>query len=298
MAPLVSPQWLAERISDDGLLVIDIRSAVDGGGRAAYEQGHVPRSLHTDYVKDGWRATKGAATGLLPDAAHLSALFTRVGLRHDHHAIIVSAGTSVGDFSAAARVYWTLKMAGHREISILDGGFAGWRADAARPIETGSPRERAPVPAYAVNLVAEPRADIAAVEAALSDRSAVLLDSRSAAYFEGREKSPQAARPGRLPGAVHLDHSGAFDTARGRLKSSAELEKLFAIVPPRPTINYCNTGQQAATNWFVLSEVLGRPFVTLYDGSMSEWTEQPGRPVEVGADAQREASQGMSETGA
>jgi thiosulfate/3-mercaptopyruvate sulfurtransferase len=282
MTPLVSPQWLADRVSDDGLLIIDIRSAVDGGGRVAYEQGHVPRSLHTDYVKDGWRATRGAATGLLPDPARLSALFTRLGLRHEHHAIIVSAGTSVGDFSAAARVYWTLKMAGHRRISILDGGFAGWRLDPARPIETGPPRERAPVPTYAVHLVAEPRADLAAVEAALTDRAAVLLDSRSTGYFEGREKSPQAARPGRLPGALHLDHSGAFDAAAGRLKPLAELEKLFATVPPRPTINYCNTGQQAATNWFVLSEVLGRPFVKLYDGSMSEWTEEPSRPVAVG----------------
>jgi thiosulfate/3-mercaptopyruvate sulfurtransferase len=282
MTPLVSPQWLAGRISEDGLLIIDIRSAVDGGGRGAYELGHVPRSLHTDYVKDGWRATKGAATGLLPDPAHLSALFTRLGLRHDHHAIIVSAGTSAGDFSAAARVYWTLKMAGHRRISILDGGFAGWRADPARPIETGPPRERASVPTYAVNLVAEPRADLAAVEAALTDRTAVLLDSRSTGYFEGREKSPQAARPGRLPGALHVDHSGAFDAAAGRLKPLAELEKLFATVPQRPTINYCNTGQQAATNWFVLSEVLGRPFATLYDGSMSEWTEEPSRPVAVG----------------
>ena len=282
MTPLVSPQWLADRASDDGLLIIDIRSVVDGGGRVAYEQGHVPRSLHTDYVKDGWRATKGAATGLLPDPAHLSALFTRLGLRHDHHAIIVSAGTSVGDFSAAARVYWTLKMAGHRTISILDGGFGGWRRDLARAIETGPPRERAPVPTYAVELAAEPRADVGAVEAALADRAAVLLDSRSISYFEGREKSPQAARPGRLPGALHLDHSGAFDAAAGRLKPLAELEKLFAAVPPRPTINYCNTGQQAATNWFVLSEVLGRPFAKLYDGSMSEWTEQPSRPVAVG----------------
>ncbi|MGP0093905.1 MAG: sulfurtransferase [Xanthobacteraceae bacterium] len=282
MTPLVSPQWLADRIADDGLLIIDIRSAVDGGGRGAYEQGHVPRSVYTDYVKDGWRATKGAATGLLPDPAHLSTLFTRLGLRHDHHAVIVSAGTSVGDFSAAARVYWTLKVAGHRQISILDGGFAGWRADPARPVETGPPLERAPVPPYAVNLAAELRADAAAVEAALKERAAILLDSRSIAYFEGREKSPQAARPGRLPGALHLDHSGAFDSATGRLRPLAELEKLFAAVPPRPTINYCNTGQQAATNWFVLSEVLGRPFVTLYDGSMSEWTEESSRPVAVG----------------
>ena len=282
MTPLVSPQWLADRMFDEGFLIIDIRSAVDGGGRGAYEQGHVPRSVHSDYVKDGWRATKGAATGLLPDPAHLSALFTRLGLRGGDHAIIVSAGTSVGDFSAAARAYWTLKTAGHRRIAILDGGFAGWRADPGRPVESGPPRERAPVQAYAVELTLEPRAAIAAVAAALKGDAAVLLDSRSTAYFEGREKSPQAARPGRLPGALHLDHSGAFDAAAGRLKPLPELEQLFAAVPPRPTINYCNTGQQAATNWFVLSEILGRPFVTLYDGSMSEWTEEPSRPVASG----------------
>lgn len=53
-------------------------------------------------------------------------------------------------------------------------------------------------------------------------------------------------------------------------------------VPDTPVVHYCNTGQQAATNWFLLSEVLGRRGSTLYDGSMAEWTEQPDRPVEVG----------------
>jgi thiosulfate/3-mercaptopyruvate sulfurtransferase len=74
----------------------------------------------------------------------------------------------------------------------------------------------------------------------------------------------------------------AFDPAAGRLKPQAELAALFARVPQRPVVNYCNTGHQAATNWFILSELLRRPGVTLYDGSMSEWTEDPARAAEAG----------------
>ncbi len=60
--------------------MLDIRSAVDGGGAAAYEAAHVPGAIHTDYVKDGWRATKGMATGLLPERQHLAELFARCGI--------------------------------------------------------------------------------------------------------------------------------------------------------------------------------------------------------------------------
>ncbi|MCA3629769.1 MAG: sulfurtransferase, partial [Methylobacterium sp.] len=41
-------------------------------------------------------------------------------------------------------------------------------------------------------------------------------------------------------------------------------------------------GHTAALNWFVLGEVLGRPDVTLYDGSMTDWTPDDKRPVETG----------------
>jgi thiosulfate/3-mercaptopyruvate sulfurtransferase len=260
--------------------VLDIRSAVDGGGVAAYEQAHIPGAIHTDYVKDGWRATKGMATGLLPDAAHLSGLFARCGVEPACHVVIVGAGTSPGDFSAAARVYWTLKIAGHQHQSILDGGMAAWQ-QAGLPVEHG--RHAPPsVAGYPVKFVDALRADLAAVEHAVAEGNEILLDTRSTSYFEGCEKSPQAKRPGRLPDAVHLDHALAFDSATRRLKPLAELERLFAL-PAQPVVSYCNTGHQAATSWFVLSEVLRRPQVRLYDGSMSEWTEDDARPVEVGS---------------
>jgi thiosulfate/3-mercaptopyruvate sulfurtransferase len=260
--------------------VVDIRSAVDGGARAAFEQAHVPGAVHTDYAKDGWRRTEGMASGLLPDTATLARLIGQLDVTPAHHVVIVAAGTTVGDFSAAARVYWTFKTAGHRAVSILDGGVAAWRAE-GRPVEAGAGKSAVPA-SYPVALDAGWRAERAAVEQAVAAKDVVLLDTRSTPYFEGRDKSPQALRAGRLPGALHLDHSLAFDKAAQRLKPLAELQRLFAGVPDLAVISYCNTGHQAAASWFVLSELLRRPGVTLYDGSMSEWTEDPTHAVETG----------------
>jgi thiosulfate/3-mercaptopyruvate sulfurtransferase len=280
VSPLVSTQWLAARLDDARLRIVDIRSAVDGGARAAYEQAHVPGAVHTDYAKDGWRRTHGMASGLLPDAVTLARLIGRLGATPTHHVIVVSAGTTVGDFSTAARVYWTFKTAGHRAVSILDGGMVAWAGE-GRPTEAGAGTGLSDA-SYPAALDATWRADCAAVERAVADASAVLLDSRSSSYFEGREKSPQALRAGRLPGALHHDHAAAFDKATQRLLPLAELQRLFAVVPDKPVMSYCNTGHQAATSWFVLSELLQRRGVTLYDGSMSEWTEDPSRAVETG----------------
>ena len=188
---------------------------VDGGGRDAYEAGHIPGAIHTDYVKDGWRATKGMAAGLLPDRAALGDLLGGLGLAPHRHAVIVSAGTTVGDFSAAARVYWTLKAVGHEKTSILAGGMVGWRRDPQRPLEVGAGAARVPASAYPIRLAAGLRAELDAVKAAVADESAVLLDSRATSFFEGRAKSPQVARPGRLPGALQLDHAWCSMRADG-----------------------------------------------------------------------------------
>src|SRR5689334_9520062 len=163
VTPLVSADWLALHNGKAGLLVLDIRSAVDGGGRQAFEQAHIPGAFHTDYAKDGWRAAKGMATGLLPERAALKALFARFGLSPADHVIIVSAGTSAGDFCAAARVYWTLKIAGHASMSILDGGMLAWQADPRRPVEAGDGAAPSAAQDYPVALKGALRSDTAAV---------------------------------------------------------------------------------------------------------------------------------------
>jgi thiosulfate/3-mercaptopyruvate sulfurtransferase len=278
---LVPVEWLADRLDDASILIVDIRST-ESGGQNAFEAGHIPGAVHSDYAADGWRVAEGGAGGLLPDAVRLSALLSRIGLTPQHHAIVVSAGDTASDFSAAARVLWTLKVAGHEQVSILDGGYRAWH-EAGSPEETGPSSTTASEP-YPIRLVEGLRAKADAVANAIVQTDVTLLDGRSQAQFDGREKSPQVARAGHLPGAVHLDHGRAFQPGTGRLRPAAELEQLFDQVPSRPVISYCNTGHLASTNWFVLSQVLRRPDVMLYDGSMSEWAQDPGRPVVTDAD--------------
>lgn len=275
---LISAEWLARNLSRPDLLILDIRSAATGPADA-YARAHIPGAVHSDYVNDGWRVSHGMAQGLLPSAAQLASLFARLGITPDKHVIIVSAGAGPGDFSMAARVYWTLKVAGHRRLSVVDGGMGEWLRDGARPLEHGEPSV-APAPPYPIALDAALRSDLAAVEQVVAHGGAVLLDSRARRFFEGSDKSASVARAGRLPHARLVDYTAAFNGAR--LKSRDELEQLFAALPDAPIVNYCNTGQQAAANWFVLSELLGRPRVSLYDGSMSQWAENQARPVITG----------------
>lgn len=282
-AGLIAPEDLLARLGHPRLIVLDIRSSIDGGGKAAYEAGHIPGAVHTDYVADGWRAKIGQAPGLLPPLDHLATLVGRLGIEPHDDVVIVPAGVSATDFAAAARIYWTLKTIGHGQQAILDGGFRGWTADPARPVETGPSPDQAAAP-YPVVMQQRLRSTADATLVASRSKLATLVDARSTSYFLGQEKAPEAARAGHIPGALSRDYTQAFDGATGRLKSQDELAALFAGLPKGPAISYCNTGHTAALNWFVMSELLGREEVALYDGSMTDWTQDPERPVATGAE--------------
>ncbi|MFC5506613.1 MULTISPECIES: sulfurtransferase [Hyphomicrobiales] len=281
-AGLIAPEELLARLGDPKLVVLDIRSSIDGGGKAAYESGHIPGAVHTDYVGDGWRTKVGQAPGLLPPLEHLAALVGRLGIKPHYDVVIVPAGVSATDFAAAARIYWTLKTIGHGQQAILDGGFRAWTAVSARPVETGSSPQRT-APPYPVVMQQRLRSTADATLVASRSKLATLVDARSASYFDGREKAPEAARAGHIPGALSRDYAEAFDPATGKLKPRDALVALYGSIPKGPAISYCNTGHTAALNWFVLAELLGREEVSLYDGSMTDWTQDPERPVATGA---------------
>lgn len=279
-AGLIKPEALAARLGDPRLVVIDIRTAADGG-RAAFEAGHIPGAVHSDYAADGWRAKIGNAPGMLPPLDHLAALAGRLGIRPQSDVVIVPAGSAATDFAAAARVYWTLKFIGHGQQAILDGGFAAWTADPARTVEKGASQPQGAMP-YPVVAKQHLRSVADATLVALRSKQASLVDARGASYFDGREKATEALRAGHIPGAIQRDYAEAFETGSGKLKPPGELEKIYAGVPKGPVVSYCNTGHSAAANWFVLSEVLGRDEIALYDGSMTDWTQDPARPVATG----------------
>ena len=275
--PLVTLRWLQVHHTSSDVVVLDIRSAIDGGGVDAYARGHIPGAVHSDYDKGGWRVTRNGVPFMLPSAAELEALFSDLGIDEDIHVVVVPAGVHVLDFGAAARVFWTLKVAGHRRVSILDGGFAAWKADPASPIETGMNRPEPKI--FTVAFDHSLLAPIDDVEQASKSGEATLLDARPARFFTGKEKAPAAKAYGHIPRAINLDSAAFYDPGSNRLRSATELSAISASLPQGPIVSYCNTGHWASTNWFVLSEMLGRKDVRLYSGSMVEWTADAGRPV-------------------
>ncbi|CAN7406376.1 sulfurtransferase [Bosea sp. LjRoot237] len=278
---LVSPKALADALGSPGLVIIDIRAAAEGG-RQAFEAGHIPGAVHSDYAADGWRAKVGNAPGMLPPLDHLAELAGRLGIIPPSEVVIVPAGLTASDLAAATRVYWTLKLIGHGQQAILDGGFKGWQTSPRIPIETGPSKPRS-APPYPVVVQQKLRSTADATLVASRSKLATLVDARSSSYFDGKEKAAEATRAGHIPGAVSRDYAAAFDPATGGFKPAGDLSALYGPVPRGPAISYCNTGHTASLNWFVMSELLGRDEVSLYDGSMTDWTQDPDRPVAPGA---------------
>jgi len=204
-----------------------------------------------------------------------------LGVSDNTHVVVVPAGVSSTDFGSAARAYWTFKVFGHDNVSILDGGFAAWRDFAPAKIETGA--FIAPEPG---NFVARfnpefyiGTSDVATFAA--NPGQALLVDGRTDEQFYAGGKHPKAAKAGRIPSAILMDQDKAYSPEGNRLKSRDELAEIYRNLGDKTIVSYCNTGHWAATNWFVMSEILGQKNVKLYDGSMVEWTANTDLPLDT-----------------
>jgi thiosulfate/3-mercaptopyruvate sulfurtransferase len=276
VTPLVTVDWLAQHRTDPQVVVLDVRSAIDGGGTEAFVRGHIPAAVHSDYDKGGWRVTRGGVPFMLPTVPELEKLIGELGIDEDSHVVVAPAGVHNTDFGSAARVYWTLKVAGLTRVSILDGGYAAW-VGARQAVETGPSRPTPKIFTASLDksLIAE-SGDIERIE---QYGGATLVDARPASFFNGKDKAPAAKAYGHIKGAVNVDNASFYDATSNRLKPKADLERIAAQIPAGPAVSYCNTGHWAATDWFVLSEILGRKDVRLYYGSMVDWTAKAERPI-------------------
>ncbi len=277
---LISPEALAASLKADpkSVFVLDIRAGeTREKGAAVFAAGHIPGAVHADYAHASWRLPRENTSLYLPEPAQFEALAGDLGIANDSAIVIVHEGSDDSSFGAAARVYWSFKAYGHASIAILDGGYRGWVQNPARAVATGA--SAPPQPAlYEAKLQQGLRASLADVLAAQTSGTA-LVDARPEAYYNGRDKHKAIKAAGHIPGAVNLPHSRAF-TADFRLKDRAALASVFAATAKASgAITYCNTGHWAATDWFVLSEVLGQPNTRLYDGSMLDYTLENKAPV-------------------
>ncbi len=277
--PLVDSAWLQPRLDQSNLVVLDIRNKIDGGSREVFEAGHIPGAVYSNYLTDGWRIARDGVPGMLPETAALETLIGGLGIGNDSHVVIVPGGVSAVDYGSATRVYWTFKVLGHDEVSILDGGFAAWR-QGNRPLASG-PAEATPRDYRVTEIRRELLATAEDVEKALTTGTA-LIDNRPVEQFRGEAKHPKAARAGSLPGARNIPQSQFFDAETGRFASAETVAGLWRdqkVEAEGEQIAYCNTGHWASLGWFASYAVLGNEKARMYDGSMTDWSAEPARPM-------------------
>lgn len=275
--PLVDSAWVAANAGKPGVVFLDTRAKTD------YLRGHVPGAVHTDYAKDGWRVERAdKVPDMLPsDLNTLAKLIGGLGIGNADHVVVMPPGANSTDVGIATRIYWTFKVLGHDNVSVLNGGVAAYDRDKANPQAQG-----AVAPAAKSFAIAPRMAMVATLEDVKKAMAAgiPLIDARTEDQFVGINRHPKAKISGTIPGALNLPQSWLTENGGGAFRGKAQLESLLKLskVPASgDQIMFCNTGHWASIGWFVASELLGNKQVRLYDGSMVEWTVQEGIPMET-----------------
>ncbi|BAY60365.1 rhodanese domain-containing protein [Calothrix brevissima NIES-22] len=176
-----------------------------------------------------------------------------------------------------AWIFWLLKVFGHENVLVLNGGYQKWMAENL-PVATGL-SDFPPSEYFISDIDPQKRIFLEEVQASIGNPNRVLLDVRSLAEYRGEfffDQPPVGnERAGHIPGAVHVEH--------GTFKSFAQLQALYAsqgITPDKEIIPYCAIGGRSGFTWFVLKYLLGYPLVRNYDGSWNEWSRVPDVAIE------------------
>ncbi|WP_026421550.1 rhodanese-like domain-containing protein [Actinokineospora inagensis] len=277
---LVSPADLVSLLdSARQPVLLDVRWRLGGPpGHDEYSAGHLPGAVFLDLDRDLAAAPGAGGRHPLPDPADLERVLRAAGVRADLPVVVYDGDNG----SVAARAWWLLRWAGHGEVAVLDGGYAGWVAGGGA---TGT-AEPSPEPGdFQVRPGGMPVID--ADEAAELAEDGVLLDARAAERFRG-DVEPVDPRAGHIPGAVNAPFSGHTGPDGGWLAPAALADRFAGLgvdAGSGPVGAYCGSGVTAASVVLAL-EVAGvtsaqRP-AALYAGSWSQWSQDPARPVATG----------------
>lgn len=280
---LVSTGWLAQRLSDPDLRLLDASWHLPAAGRdpyAEYRARRIPgaRFFDIEAITDQSSPLPHMAPPPETFAAGLQAL----GVGDGHQVVIYD---SIGVFSAP-RVWWTFRLMGKRDVAVLDGGLAKWLAE-GRPTENTPTDEMSPAPRDRPMTVARQDhlvKDATQVADAARLGRAEIIDARAAARFRGEAPEPRPGlRAGHIPGAKNLPYT-ALLAPDGTMKPAAALRAAFEAADvdlARPAITTCGSGITAAILSLAL-ERIGHRSHALYDGSWAEWGLHDDLAIEKG----------------
>ncbi len=272
---LVTTDWVDQHKNDPNVVIAEVD--VD---TSAYDEGHVPGAI-------GWNWQTQLCDTVRRDVigrADLEKLLGSSGIGND--TTVVLYGDNNNWFAAWA--LWQLKMYGHKDVRIMNGGRKKWLAE-GRPLSKDTPTPK--VKTYqATERDDSLRAYLRQVQDAMNAPGFAMVDVRSPDEFSGKILSPPGLpetcqRGGHIPGAKNIPWGKACNED-GTFKSAEELAALYnsqGVTPDKNVIAYCRIGERSSHTWFVLKYLLGYKNVINYDGSWTEWGNLVNAPIEKGA---------------
>ncbi len=276
---IVETEWLESHLSSPDLVILDGSWHLPTANRdpkAEYLAEHIPGALFFDI--DDLSDEKTNLPHMLPSTVKFASRMKKMGIGDG--ARIVVYDTS-GIFSAA-RVWWTFRAMGHRDVAVLNGGLRKWKAE-GRPTEDGPPAKRSErhyTPLQNTEIIR----DLEDMKALIKKPGAQIVDARPAGRFEGRDAEPRAGlRKGHIPGSKNIPSQGLL-MPDGTFKSAEDLAALFKaanIDVTRPVVATCGSGVTASMLALALA-VLGQTNAAVYDGSWAEWGGDTSLPIETG----------------
>jgi len=277
---LISPQELAGLCGSPELLLVDCRFELGdtSKGENAWRAAHLPNAHYAHLDRDLSDLSKqGLGRHPLPDIERFAAALRRWGWRPDLQVVAYDDASG----STAARLWWMLRLIGHRRAAVLDGGYAAWSA-ACLPLSSETPVQAG----EAIDLAYAADQIVYAEEltAGLRDHALLLLDARGAARFRG-EVEPIDKVAGHIPGARNRPFSDNLD-ANGLFKHADDLRDEFEAVidgyASEAVVHSCGSGVTACHNLLAM-EHAGLAGSRIFAPSWSGWIADPSRPVARGA---------------
>jgi thiosulfate/3-mercaptopyruvate sulfurtransferase len=269
---LVDCDWVQQHRTDANVKLVEVDVDLN-----AYDEGHIPGAVAwnwTSQLNDPIRRD-------IPTREDLQTLLRATGIENNDTVILY--GDNNNWFAAFA--FWILKMYGHNDVRLMDGGRKKWVAD-NRELTT---QEETPSPSnYEAK---EPdltyRATVRDILKNLEEAQSNMVDVRSPAEFTGEVIAPPgmtetAQRGGHVPGAKNIPWAQAVNED-GTFKDADTLRELYGakgVDSSKPVIAYCRIGERSSHTWFVLHYLLGFPQAKNYDGSWTEYGSMVGVPIE------------------
>ena len=276
---LVSTDWLARHRNAPDLRIVDATWHMPGSGRdarAEYAARHIPGAVFFDIDEIADETSK--LPHMLPTPEKFSARVRKLGLGDGNRIVVYDAHGMM----SAARVWWTFRVMGHKDVAVLDGGLPKWLAE-GRPVEDtpSPPRERH----FSARLNHTLVKDKAAISRNIRSPRFQLLDARSAGRFQGADPEPwPGRRSGHVPGSRNLPYTELLEPKDKTFLPAEALAAKFqaaGIDLTRPVATSCGSGVTAAILALGL-HLIGHEDVAVYDGSWAEWGLPGDTPVATG----------------